>query len=370
MIGIIFDKDTIEDAKNFLSKIGPTKRQNLIFIVVDNNVFFKLEGSTHKKDIIDSDNFISSVKYNLCGVFDKNKNTIYLEKCDDEWVELLLETINKYFEESVHIVIPFSKGVQPEGFRSIHPCAWDETQLCGIRQNKFLTQTEKQNTFLEQQYLKTQKGKYCTISLQLDRDSIDYLKYVAKAGVTVGTRGKRSQKEVFGHFRIIKSELQKGEIIHTLKLDKDSIVYGTEDEISTTGSLYTFHSHPFNAYLLYKTKFGVPSASDYWAVYNLCKKANAIVHFVSSLEGLYVISCVPDSHLYKTGRPEDIKNLIWKKLKIKNDNQVENLQKYIDSVNKIGLFKLMLLPWEDIENKDMTVSFTKIGKTCLIHDSN
>lgn len=367
MIGVIFEKDMIKEAGKFFKKIGPTETQNLIFIVVDDKAFFKLEKSKNKKEVIDSDKFLSSIKYDLCGIFDKKSNKIYLEKCDDEWVSLLLETINKYFEDSVHIVIPFTEGVQPEGFTSVHPCVWDESQMCAIRQNKFMTQMEKQNTFFEQEYLKKQNGKYCTISLQLDRDSIDYLKYVAKAGVTV-SKGNRSQKEVFGKFKIIKSEMQQGEIVHTLKLDQDSIVFGTEDEISTTGSLYTFHSHPFNAYLLYKTKFGVPSASDYWAVYNLCKKANAIVHFVSSLEGLYVISCVPDSEIYKTGRSEDIKSLIWKKLKINDDNQVDDLQKYIDSVNKIGLFKLMLLPWEDIENRDIKVSFTKIGKTCLIHD--
>lgn len=370
MIGVIFDKETVKDAEKFLQDIGPTESQNLIFVVVDKKAFFKLERSENKKSVVNSDKFISSIKYNLCGVFDKHNNTIYLEKCDDEWVSLLLETINKYFEESVHIVIPFTDGVKPEGFKDLHPCIWDETQLCGVRQNKFLTQTEKLNTFFEQEYMRKQKGKYCTISLQLDRDSIDYLKYIAKAGVTIGKSGQRSQKEVFGKFTIVKSELSSGEITHTLKLDKDSVVYGTEDEISTTGSLYTFHSHPFNAYLLYKTKFGVPSASDYWAVYNLCKKANAIVHFVSSLEGLYVISCVPDSEIYKTGRPNDIKDLIWKKLKIRDDNQVEDLQKYIYSVNKIGLFKLVLLPWEDIDNRNITVSFTKVGKTCLIHDND
>jgi hypothetical protein len=368
MIGVIFDKDSIKDAKQFLQRIGPSDSQNLIFVVIDNKAFFKLEKSENKKSVIEEAKFLSSIAYDLCGVFDKNKNTIYLEKCDDKWVTLLLETINKYFEDSVEIVIPVSEGIKAEGFGNIHACSWDESQLCGVRKNKFLTQTEKQNTALELEYLKRQTGKYCTISLELDKDSIDYLKYVAKAGVTIGKKGTRSQKEVFGKFKIVKSSLQNGEIKHTLKLDRDSIVYGTEDEISTTGSLYTFHSHPFNAYLLYKTKFGVPSASDYWAVYNLCKNVNAIVHFVSSLEGLYVISCVPDSDIYKQGRPEDIKDLIWKKLKIKNDNQVKNLQSYINNVNKIGLFKLILLPWEDIDNRDIIVSFNKVGKTCLIHD--
>lgn len=369
MIGVIFNKEAIKEAKKFLKAVEVKKNHNLIFLVLDENVFFRLEESKNKKEMIQSPQFLSKIKYSLCGYFDVKKNTITLQKCNDEWVSLLIETINKYFEDTVHIIIPLTDATIPEGFKHIHQCDWDNTVLCGVRQNKFLTKAEKTNALFELEYLKRQKGDFCTMTIQLDKDSIDYLQYITKAGVTVGKTGHRSQKEVFGKFNIVKSSLQKGEVVHTLKIDKSSVVYGTEDEISTTGSLYTFHSHPFNAYLMYKTKFGVPSAADYWAVYNMCKKTNAIVHFVASLEGVYVISCVPDSRLYQNGNPDEIKALIWKLLKIRDDNQVQNLQSYIQRVNDIGLFKLHLLPWKDIEHKNVTISFSKLGKTCLIHDN-
>ena len=366
MIGIIFNKADVQQATDFLKHMPISKSQNLIFVVVSEDAFQRLQKAKNKILALNDPAFTSSIRYALCGVF-KDK-TLLLDKCKDEWVTLLLQTLFRYFEETVEIITPMSEKIKKEGFSHPHPCSWDSSLTCAVRKNKYLSVDEKSNTVLETEYLKTQKGQFCTVTLRLDKDSVDFLKHITRAGVTVNEDGGRSQKEVFGRFTIVESKVMGNELVHTLKINKKSLVYGTEDKITTSGSLYTFHSHPENAYIMYNTKYGVPSATDYWSVYNMCKFTNAIVHFVSSLEGLYVISCNPASDLYKDWKPKAIKELIWKKLKIHTDNQITNLEEYIKMVNDLQLFKLSLLPWDQILHKNISVSFNRVDKTCLLHD--
>ena len=301
LLGVILDKNDVLDCDLFLQKIHPAERQNLIFIVIEKDLFTILDRKKRgkKKIFLNSPDFIDQIKYFFCGSFDTVKKVINLAQCDPKYVKLLVETIHKYFEEDVQIVMPFTENATSYGFSFPHRCQWDENQVCVMRPNRFLTSTEMQNNHLEIEYLKKQTGEFCSISLAIDKDTIDFLKYLSIAGVTKNKKGDRSQKEVFGSFSILESSMKGNEIVHTLQVNKESLLYGSDDEIKAPGGLYTFHSHPFNAYLKYKTDNGYPSASDYWAVYNLCKFYKAIVHFVSSLEGLYVISCNPNSEIFK-----------------------------------------------------------------------
>lgn len=369
MLGVIIDKKTILDCDLFLQKIQPNVKQNLIFFVVENNVFYTLnkkKGKMKKKRFLNSPEFVNQIEYFLCGSFDSKRKKIIITDCDPQWVELLIETLHKYFEEDVQIVMPLNETASSHGFSSPHFCEWNEEQVCGIRPNRFLTSSEKETNHLEMEYLKKQTGNFCSISLAIDKDTIDFLKYLSVAGVTQNETGDRSQKEVFGKFFISESSMKGNDIIHTLQVDKKSLVYGTEDNISAPAGLYTFHSHPFNAYLLYKTNNGYPSATDYWAVYNLCKSHSAIVHFVSSLEGLYAVSCNPESEIFQDWKAKKVKKFIFSKLDIHKDETELSLSQYITLVNNLGLFSLHLLPWDKILNHNIKIMFPKVGKTCLI----
>ncbi len=369
MQGIILDKSNFKQNDKILEKVRPEKNDNMIVLFVNTPVFFNFHQSDNQKKIVNENDFLDSVQYSLCGKYDKNANTVYLKQCKDEYVKILLETLHKYFEDSLKIVLPFSRQNTLEGFSSPEPCIWDNNQICVKRPNTFLTEEQKQSNHFEIEYLKSQtQNEFCTIIVNLEQDSIEYLKYLTKAGVTKSKNGKRSQKEVFGKFFISKTILQNNEIIHTLKIDKNTIVFGSEDEVKTTGSLYSFHSHPFSAYLQYETNYGVPSASDYFAVYTLCRKFNAIMHFVSSLEGLYVLSCNPQNNKFQNTSSDEIKKIIWANLKLHKGDKVTNLEKYIQKVNNLGMFRLLFIPWEKVKDQNISVIFRKVGKACLIRD--
>lgn len=369
MIGLILDRNLFQNHDKILRKIRPRTKENIIILFVDDPIFFNFHHSQNKRDIANTDDFVQSIQFSLCGYYDKKNNTLYMKKCPDEYVKILLETLHKYFEDSLKIVLPFSKQKLLEGFSQPQPCAWDNNLECVQRSNVFLTDDQKQNIALEVEYVKSQnESNYCSITVRLEKNSIDYLKYLTKAGVTKSKDGNLSQKEVFGKFYIDKTILQNGSIIHVLKIDKNSIVFGTEDEVKTSGSLYSFHSHPFGAYLLYNTNFGVPSAADYFAVYTMCKKNNAIMHFVSSLEGLYVISCNPEDFKFRDMDSKDVKSFIFTFLKLRHSENVSNLDEYIKKVNNLGLFKLIFIPWEKVGDQNISVTFKRYNKQCLIRD--
>ena len=369
MIGIILDKSNFNKNEKIIEKVNPSENENIIILFVETPVFFHFHYAKNQKETLNNDEFLNSIQFSLCGIYDKNKNVIYLKQCPDKYVKVLLETLHKYFEDTLKIVLPFSRQNAMEGFSNPEPCIWDENQVCVKRPNTFLSEEQKQSNYFEVEYLKSQnKNDFCNIIVNIEKDSIEYLKYLTNAGVTISKDGKRSQKEVFGKFFIFKTVLQGNEIIHTLKIDRHSIIYGSEDEVKTTGSLYSFHSHPFSAYLQYNTNFGVPSASDYYAVYILCKKYHAIMHFISSLEGLYVLSCNPDDDMFKYADEKDVKSFIWANLKLHKNDNVKDLPHYLKKVNKLGLFRLLYIPWKNVKDQNISVLFTKVGKSCLIRD--
>lgn len=366
MNGIVFDKQRVLQAPMFLKLVRPKEDENLIFVVTDNASLQALNQSRDKLQFLNTE-FLSNIKYAVCGKFEKR--IITLEKCDSSYLTVLLRTVQQYFEKDVKIICPAKDSLISEGFSNPQICTWDSQEVCLEKPNVFLSSHEKETLKHKMDYQHSQREPFCYITLTIDHDSVDFLENICHAGVTVNGDGDRSQKEVFGRFQVVKTLRQGNDIIHTLKVDKESVVYGSEDNIQTTGSLYTFHSHPLNAYLLYNVQYGVPSATDYWSVYNMCKRMAAIIHFVASIEGLYTISCLPNSKIFVDWSSRQVKEFIWKHLKIRSRNQVTNLKSYIHMVNKLGLFKLGFLPWAQIKHKNIQVQFKRKNKTCRIDDN-
>lgn len=365
MIGVIINLSN-KGLDRLRDRSGATKEENFVFMVLTEPDFHTLENTEDKKALLNSPQFLKRIKYILCGVYDPSKNKMIIENCKKRFLDLLFETIHKFFDNELTIVMPYKTSYLDQGFNEIFEC---NVGLCIKKKNKFLNKADKQTAKVQLSYLKKMyDAKYCSMLLKLEKDTIEYLEYITRAGVTPNKNGEgMTQKEVFGKFRIVKSELTKGRITHTLQLDKSSIVYGEEDEITTTGSLYNFHSHPLNAYLMYGAKYGVPSLSDYIAVYALCKSQNTIVHFVASLEGLYVISINPKSKACQLPMKEGIK-FVKKTFAYNEGEAIEDLDHYMKFINSKGLFKLSLISWKRLEKESISLEFNKSGNMCVIHE--
>ena len=356
--GLILDEKNIQLEKK--------QQGNIIFLVIDNELFNELEQKNigeERKKFISSNYFLKKIIYYLHMNFDENQNVIVLNSCEEKFMELLFKTLHLFFEDKITIITPYNNddSLIQKGFES--PIFCEKNTICLRRKNTLIENIDVKGVKYEIEYLKSQNNNnYCSITLCLDKSTIEFLKYISRAGVTHTEKG-RSQKEFFGHFNITKTELKDGGIIHTLTLDKKTLVSGTDDEITGTPSLYNFHSHPYQAYLKYKTKYGVPSISDYIAVYTLTTQQNTIVHFVSSLEGLYVLSLNPESQLLELEHSHVVdfikENFIYK-------DEIEILEDYVKFINDFGLFKLNLLEWEKVYGHNIKLKFNKVGKNCFI----
>lgn len=363
-IGLIIESTYI---KNPELNQKNTTNGNIIFVVIDEECFKKLENLKIGEDrstYINSSKFINNIIYYMYIQYNEKDNTIFLNNCDEKYIELLFKTFNLFFEDTLSIITLYKNNDKliQHGFSD--PIICHKNDICLIRPNSFIKDINAQSTRYEIEYLKTQiNNDYCSIIINLDKYSIDYMKYLITGGVTLSDK-KRSQKEYFGHFDIIKTELKKGSIIHTISLDKNTLVSGKDDEITIDkASLYNFHSHPFQAYLKYKTKYGIPSISDYKSVFIMSKHHNTIVHFVASLEGLYIISINPEN---KTLQLSDthVNNFIQDNFNYKDE--ITDISHYIKFINDFRLFKLNLLKWDKISGHNISLKFNKVGKNCII----
>lgn len=370
MIGLIFNLTQLrkykDKVKNFFDFINESKHtENLLFIVMHTSVFENLEEKTvgdEKLEFIDSTYFLKKIiYYNFIHYKD---NQLFLKTYDKKYLKLFLEAVHLFFEEQLTIVAEYDKDLIKYGFKNPELCGVND--ICILKTNVFEIPNpdtvETQALYISQQ----KDNDYCEIVLKLTGETIDFLKHICRAGVTK-RGGKRSQKEFFGKLHITESKTKAGDIIHLLEIDKNTLQSGGDDEIDGSGSLYNFHSHPFQAYLKYKVKYGVPSITDYISMHKLVKYYNCVVHFVSSLEGLYAISINPDNNMIRVKEDKDIIKFIQEKMSY--PNAAYELEDYIDFINKKGLFNLQLIKWDDFGKTQLKIKFLKSGryKQCKIH---
>lgn len=366
-IGLILDGNTYRGILSNFLKINLD--ENMIFIVFKEDYFRNFHNlkKEEKKRIFLSPEFKQKIIYYLCAKYDETGKKITLTKdCDDKFLDLFFRTLSIFFENDVSIIVPYKESLIEKGFSSPRYCG---ENICLSKRNNLLKNVPKEKELFkyEMAYMKSQETKdFCSITLCLDGETIDFLKNITIAGVTEDENGSTSQKEVFGKFDVIDIKIENGNITHTLKLDKASIIYGEDDNISAPPSLYNFHSHPFQAYLKYKTEFGVPSVSDFMAVYRLVKFYNTIVHFVASLEGLYIMSINPESKFLKEDDIKKIDNFFDENFDYEI-GELKSTQEFIDKVNKFDFFRLRLILWKDLSSgKEISIKFNKVGKNCII----
>ena len=344
---------------------------NILFIVLDDDQFKKLDKTSEGQDRIDmfnSDDFIKKVIYSCC--FEFSEHVLNISKCDKRYIKLLLDTVYKTFEDNITIIASINPELTSFGFNNPKICNNNQnnsdSDVCVSKSNKFISKAEiKPNSIkIDLAFLNKQRTlKHCQILLEIEQESREFLKHLTTAGVTKTNDGKRSQKEIFGSFKISNEKHNNNnKIIYSLSVDKSSLVSGKEEEIEAFGSLYNFHTHPKEAYDRHKVKYGVPSVSDYCAVYQLSKQGT-IIHFVATLEGLYGISLNPTHDILKRNA-SDVLKYIEKHFGYSRNN----LEKYLTHINKLDLFKVELIPY----NKTVQIQavFNKHGSfnNCVIRE--
>jgi hypothetical protein len=354
MIGIIFNIDDVKDLVKLLAI--ETGKNNMLFIVVDETLFRELEKSSDKKTFTSSLKFREGVKYNLCSIYDSKTGIIKMEKCDARYLKLFNASVKKFFKDTVKIMAHYKEDIIEEGFSNPSICGKDG-EVCLIRDPKSPKQ-KKDTVKLDYAFIVSHRAKkFCEIVLKIKQESIEYLQHINRTSKSA---------EIFGKFDISSVNQDGAEIVYTLSIDKDSLTKGKDDEIDATPSLYNFHSHPEDAYKKYKVNYGPPSTQDYKSIYILATEYNTIVHFVSSIEGLYIIYLNPDNKASSTQR----ENII-EKMRFEDADSVLELQKYIEEINSYGLFNVRLISWKSNElTRGIRISFSKSGNygNCKIRD--
>lgn len=370
MIGLIIDITAYPNLKI----VKQPCEGNLLFVVIPEKVFEKLESKpkgNERTTFFNSPEFLKSIVFSVCTTYDNRNKIIQMQPEVKPYTQLFLDTVHLNFEESVRVVAPFDETLISKGFESPSICKEDGS-ICLERKNQYKIgdqykieaeiKKEKEMVLNDLAYVQKQRGKkFCDILLKIDLDSLRFLKYLTRAGVTKTSRG-RSQKEFFGQFRISDAKEENNNIVYTLTLDRKTLISGEEEKIEASGSVYNFHSHPYQAYLKHKVKYGVPSIADYTSVYILSKRGT-IIHFVATLEGVYAISINPDFHILQQGDAKVV-DFIERRMPCDRDN----LTKYLKYVNSVGLFQVELLPYE--KSVKVNARFHKKGKynNCITRD--
>ena len=346
MIGIIFNTETLRDTPL------REKKGNILFVAIDDDLLEQLEESKDKKKFISSEKFLKGIKYKYCTIYDEKKKVIPIDGCDPKYISLLLDTIARFFEESVTVAASYTDFLARKGFSNPKICS-KYGDVCFSKKNSFFKESSEKSVKAEYDFVVSQIDKdYCELNIKLTGDTKNFLKHIVSSGVTL-SGDNRSQKEFFGIFKLIDSSIVKNKIIHTLEVDRSSLISGNEDNIKANASLYNFHSHPFAAYQKYRVNYAPPSVQDYRSIFLMAKEYNTIVHFVAGIEGLYVVYVNPEKYYID---PDEIIN----KLEYDDVETVKELESYIKHVNSYDLFNVKLFKWDS--KGDIVVKFGKSGK--------
>jgi hypothetical protein len=210
------------------------------------------------------------------------------------------------------------------------------------------------------------KKKENLMHIKIEKNSINMLKNTPFSKCTLNVNKSCTQKEMAGALNVLNVN-DRG--IYTIGIDKNSVIYGTEEGVKIVNGKYNFHSHPKEAYIKYEVEDGIPSAQDYIGYMSSVYSNNSRCHFVAAIEGLYIISISKDFTLYS-----DIKNIIEDKIGknklyefIKNkynENKIKynRVSDYVKIINKIKyngrrIFKVKFYKWNYLADTNIKIYY-------------
>lgn len=282
-----------------------------------------------------------------------HKNYIYFDtNINKKFVDLL----KKSAPSGSVLVCDYDHSFVNFGFKNPQICP---SGICLYLEQQDQDDNDSEHIMREYEFLATQlSNDHCEIILKIKERALEKLKRII-------SENNDETKEIFGSFKIVENSKHNGNIVHTLDIIDSSLKSGSTDDVTASPTVYNFHTHPVSAYKMYKVKYGPPSVQDYTSIYTLCKKHNCVVHFVASIEGIYVVYLLPSVN----GAEKTIINKIEKHFKY-NDKKMD-LYKYIDQINALNIFSVSLRPWKDTDLREgLRIHFRKSGEwgNCKIRD--
>jgi len=241
----------------------------------------------------------------------------------------------------------------------------DIQKLCMMKKNDTLTKVY--NPINDIRYLLAQyTSSNCTLQVKLSSDASKYLKQTTSIGSTVNSGGDISQKEIAGMLYISSTT---SDLVQILDIDQESIITGDEERIQVVPGLFSFHSHPKSAYESHQVTVGWPSAQDYIGFASSFIENGTILHVVSSLEGLYIISLV-NYWFHQTKLNDQLSSFILDNYTV---DKTKSPNQYTEQINSISfktqpLFILRYMTWSD-STLPFSVSFPKTGQNCFVRQS-
>ena len=319
---------------------------------------------------INTQKFINSIQDMALFQVDKKKNTCLIIFDTPDMLYHVINVANVNLPPEVVLSIrillddvdTYLESILSNGFTNPYICNGD---LCMYRRNVGKIGLddktgEKRIRKVIDQYL--ENNHHCQISISFDTKTVEFLRDLCYGGHTMGKNGKISQREVAGSLRY-------DELTNKVILNDDSITIGKEDHVDLVNDFYNFHSHPEEAYVKYNTHIGFPSCQDFLGYLSSYINTGTILHAVSTLEGLYIIS-INKNWL---GKKKELKTKEKDKF-IKSKYHIlhktaDTPQKYLDIVNNITdkIFDVHFLTWDEASNKPINIDFDKIDNNCFVN---
>lgn len=349
-----------------------------IIFIIPNNILSELKTvdiGVERLEYVNSEKFIENIKDIQYIIFDNTKRICELLNNDCEYIELvldnLLSNIPNNFIIFVHTDIENNKMRQKyieNGFDHSFICKhsplgqkFKKHKLGLYRKNNIMNESNNKNNI--EYVLKQYEKVGCSITLQLTKSAVKFLKKCSVLGSSLNENNSITQKEIAGKFRV---KNVTDDLVFVLEIDNESLITGDEQGVRYIGGLYNFHSHPKEAYEKNNVEFAWPSAPDY-----LCflTAPNTIMHIVASLEGLYIISFGKYWADKKDMITDDTVEFVKKHYDFCyiDGNTVEW---YIKTVNNILYEGHPLFNVELTDGKDkFNISYSNTDKNCFAHEN-
>lgn len=204
--------------------------------------------------------------------------------------------------------------------------------------------------------LSRHKQIYTAYQFKFDSFTIKKLKKLSRFGSSINNDGTISQKEIVGCFKLKKIEkINDSDFIHIIQICDNSFTFGTEEEVNNIKCKFSFHTHPFTLYDIYKFKLAWPSNADYIG-FLLSVETGTLFHIVIGNEGIYIISLSREwSRNTDFTVSDELKNFIIENFKFRKNKANITLKSYINKVNHIQfqnkkIFNLEFRNWNELKN--------------------
>lgn len=248
----------------------------------------------------------------------------------------------------------------------------------GISQNKEISKEtlgnidicKKEIKYALQQYKTSPNFHFdntcsCQMKCTISRDTLNYIRNLVT----------EKPKEIGGNLILSNT---KGNI-YEFSLENNTVIEGKNEDIESIESLYSFHTHPYQAYVRNNVTKAWASSDDYLAFLELVLDKNSIFHVVSTIEGIYILTL----NKYWTNHKKELKEIPEKKLeKMYNISHKAKYtpKQYVEFINNFtynnlpGIFHIYFFSWEEMENYPQdfvfNVDFSKESGNCFISNKN